>query len=323
MRVTAVRSRTSLYGRVCLINAAVFGTAALVLVVSPATVSAKVTGREVLVLAVGLVVLLLANALLLRTVLVPLDRMAAQLDRLDGYELSERLPEPHGGVTATVARSFNAMLERIEDERASSASRALQAQEDERRRVARELHDEVGQRLTVVLLSIKRALDDAGPGAVDELLLARDNTRLGLEEVRRVAHGLRPGVLEDLGLAAALGAMANEVGARADVPIARSIGRLPPLPEEHELVVFRVAQEALTNAARHSSAEHIALHVGAGSDGVRLVVRDDGLGLSAGREREGLRGMRERARAVGATLTVRAADPGTEVTLSLPRRGLS
>jgi two-component system sensor histidine kinase UhpB len=152
-----------LYSKVCLINAAVFVAAATVLVISPATVSAQVTAGEVAVLSCGLIVIVAANALLLRGVLAPLDRLIQRMDRFSIGTPGERLPERGDPVAAWLARSFNALLERLEAERAEGNARALAAQENERRRIAQELHDEVGQSLTVVLLGTTRALDMGQP----------------------------------------------------------------------------------------------------------------------------------------------------------------
>jgi two-component system sensor histidine kinase UhpB len=316
--------RLSLYWKVCLINGGVFTASAVILVVSPATVSPQVTPREMTVLSIGVAVILVANAMLLRSTLVPLDRIVARLDGFDVHRPGQRLPEDNAGITSSLAGSFNALLDRLEHERATSAARAIEAQERERRRVAQELHDEVGQRLTVVLLCLKRALDSTGEDAREEIVLAQDSARAGLEEVRRVAQGLRPGVLEDLGLTAALGAMANEVTARTHIPLERSFDSgVPPLPPDVELVIFRIAQEALTNAARHAGARHITLLLRQLTDTVQLLVRDDGQGSPQTPEREGIRGMRERALAVGAELQVRRTTAGTTVQLSIDMRTLA
>jgi two-component system, NarL family, sensor histidine kinase UhpB len=117
-------------------------------------------------------------------------------------------------VAARLAQSFNDLLDRLDAERATRNVRELAVQEAERQCIAQELHDEVGQRLTVVLLGIKRALNTASAEAAEELRLVQDNARTGLEEVRRVARGLRPGVLEDLGMVPALGAMVHELMAQ-------------------------------------------------------------------------------------------------------------
>jgi two-component system sensor histidine kinase UhpB len=309
-----------LYSKVCLINAAVFVAAAAVLVISPATVSSQVTAGEVTVLACGLVVIVAANTLLLRGVLAPLDRLIQRMDRFSIGTPGERLPEQGDPVAAWLARSFNALLERLEVERAEGNARALAAQENERRRIAQELHDEVGQSLTVVLLGTTRALD-MGPGeAHQELMLVRDSARSSLDEVRRIVRGLRPGVLDDLGLITALRAMAEEFDKHSKADVRHHVPhQLPPMSSDTELVIFRVAQEALTNVSRHAAAATVDVRLVAEGSTVTLSVVDDGGGIDLAEHGEGIRGMRERAFAVGGELRIRpAAGGGTEVSVRVP-----
>jgi len=319
MAVTA-RPPLPLYWKVCLINGAIFLGATALLVVSPATVSPQVTVPELILLAVGLAVVLATNSTLLYGTLAPLDRLVDLIDQFDADGSNGRLPEQGGGVAAKLARSFNALLERLEAERAARSGRALATQEAERHRISRELHDEVGQRLTVVLLGVKRALDLASPAAEQELRLVQDNARTSLEEVRRLARGLRPGVLEDLGLVPALAAMANELTASTQLEVRRRLDqRLPTLTPEADLVIFRVAQEALTNVTRHAQASSVEVRLYRTCQGVCLRVVDDGLGIRDGVTGAGLSGMRERAVLVGGQVHVGPGpDGGTEVQLEIP-----
>jgi two-component system sensor histidine kinase UhpB len=134
-----------LFWRVCLINGVVFVLGTLVLVLSPATVSARPLLSEVIVLSFGLAVIVLLNGVLLRSVLRPLDRLTAVMAAIDLRHPGRRLDEHGSGPARALVRGFNAMLERLEFERTTSAVRALHAQEAERQRIAQELHDEVGQ----------------------------------------------------------------------------------------------------------------------------------------------------------------------------------
>jgi len=312
--------RMPLYWRVCLINAVVFvlGTAALAL--TPVTVSARVVASEVVVLAIGLATILVLNAILLRSTLVPLDRLARLMEHVDPQEPGERLPETGNGAAADLVRSFNAMLERLEAERGSSTARALAAQEAERHRIARELHDEVGQGLTAMLLGLKSAVDRAPDDIRAELTLVQEAARGSLQEVREVVRRLRPDLLEDLGLLSALAATATDLSTRTGIHVQRGLAPgLPALAPEAELVVYRVAQEAMTNVARHSHAETAYLSLTRQGDAVALLVADDGRGIRGTAEGIGIRGMRERARLVGAELTVRPRpEGGTEVRLVVP-----
>jgi len=310
----------SLLRRIVLVNAAVLVVGTAVLALSPATVSSRVAVREALVLAAGLLVMLAANALLLRGTLAPLDRLLALTGRVDLLQPGERLPEPGHGDLVGLVRAFNEMLARLEAERGASSARALAAQENERRRVAQELHDEVGQSLTVVLLGLKRAVDRAPDDLRPELLEVTEAVRSSLDEVRTVARRLRPGVLDDLGLASALSALATEFAAGARVRVERRVDpALPALSEQVELVVYRVAQEALTNVARHAAATTVDLVLARHPSGVVLRVEDDGRGLHGAAPGAGIVGMRERALLIGAELTVGPGrEGGTQVRLVAP-----
>jgi two-component system sensor histidine kinase UhpB len=320
-RLTA-RHGLPLFWRVCLANGAVFAVGTAVLAASPATVSTPVLAREALVLAVGLTVMLIANGLLLRTMLGPLDRLRHLMEDVDLLRPGQRLPEQGSGPASDLVGSFNAMLDRLEAERAASSGQALAAQEAERRRVAQELHDEVGQSLTAVLLGLRQVADRAPAELQQEVLLVQETARASLDEVRQVVRRLRPGVLDDLGLVSALTSLVTEHARLTGAEVCRRLSTdLPPLGPEAELVVYRVAQEALTNVARHADAGRVCVDLAPtlAGDAVELRVLDDGSGLGDGREGAGIRGMRERAMLVGATLTVgRHQEGGTELRLLVP-----
>lgn len=309
-----------LYWKVCLINGGVFLAGTLVLLLSPARVSERAVVSEAIVLTVGLAVMLVTNALLLRSVLRPVDRVVRQMGTVDLLEPGQRLTTGATGPGGRLVASFNAMLDRLETERSGSDARALAAEEEERRRIAQELHDQVGQQLTVVLLGLKQVEKQAPASLVPELELVRESVRAGLDDVRRVARELRPGVLDDLGLHSALAALATGFTTHGGAVVRRSIAPgLPALPPATELVVYRVAQEALTNAARHAGARQVELTLRRVGDRVVLGVEDDGRGLAAGASGAGLRGMRDRARSVGGELDVSGSPGrGTAVRLSVP-----
>ena len=149
----------SLFWRIFLLNAVVLTTATILLLLAPVTVSVPVLLTEAVVLVIGFAAMLLANALLLRIGLAPLDRLTRLMTTIDLLRPGQRLPVTGQGGIADLLRAFNEMLDRLEAERGDSNARALSAQEAERRRVAQELHDEVGQSLTAVLLQLKRASD--------------------------------------------------------------------------------------------------------------------------------------------------------------------
>jgi two-component system sensor histidine kinase UhpB len=221
-----------------------------------------------------------------------------------------------------LALTFNEMLSRLEAERRESTARVLRAQEDERLRIAQELHDEVGQDLTAVLLGLSRVASRAPDGLRDDVGSVQDAVRGSLEEVRRIALELRPEALDDLGLENSLAVLAERFSHQLGLDVAFEIAsHLPPLPSETELVTYRVAQEALTNVARHSASTRATLTLEHRERSLLLTVRDYGLGLPrhavAG---AGIRGMRERAALVGARLELGnpSSGPGCEVRLEVP-----
>ena len=314
-----------LYWRVCLINGLVFIGGTLVLVFSPATVSAQVLISEGIVLTIGLTVILAMNSLLLRRSLAPLDRLIKVMERVDLQLPGQRLPETGHGTVRHLVQTFNAMLTRLETERGLNNARALSAQEAERRRIAQELHDEVGQGLTVVLLGLKRAVDRAPEDLAADLRLVQDAARSSLAEVQQVARRLRPGVLEDLGLLSALAALATDFSVHSGAHVRRGFGPgLPGLQPDAELVIYRVAQEALTNVARHAQADTVDLSLSRQGSGLALRVADNGQGMRDADDGAGIRGMRERALLVGGQLTISArVGGGTEVRLVVPAEQLT
>jgi two-component system sensor histidine kinase UhpB len=289
-------------------NAAVLLAATLILVLTPATVSFPVALEELLVLAAGLAVMLALDVALLRRALRPLRVLAAFARRVDPLAPGQRArltsADPE---VRDVAAAVDEMLDRLEAERRDSARRALAAQERERVRIARELHDEVGQALTAVMWTLD------GP--------ARETVHAALEDVRAIARRLRPEALDDLGLLAALAALTTAIGQSSGLRIARTLDReaAAALGPEEELVVYRVVQEALTNVVRHAGARHAFVKLARTSEGaaVTLEISDDGHGFDPARTGDGagLRGMRERALLTGAQLDIAAAPAGTTVRL--------
>lgn len=313
--------RLPLYWQVCTINGLVFIVGTALLAVSPATVSTTVLWSEAIILTIGIAVILVTNFVLLRASLAPLDRLIGMTESVDLQQPGRRLPETGNGPVSHLVRSFNSMLDRLEVERRTANARAIAAQEAERGRIAQELHDEVGQGLTAVLLGLRRSADRATGDLADELHTVLEIARSSLEEVQDVARRLRPGVLEDLGLTSALTALATDFS-HSGLHVRRGIAPgLPALDPDAELVVYRVAQESLTNIARHAGAHDVTLSLSVQGDGVALRIADDGHGIRDRPEGSGIRGMRERALLVGGRLTIGPyVDGGTEVRLVVPVR---
>jgi two-component system, NarL family, sensor histidine kinase UhpB len=308
----------SLFWRIFLLNALVL-VAAAGLLLGPVTVSTPVLVTEATILAGGLVAMLIANAVLLRIGLAPLQRLTRAMATTDLLRPGRRPAASGHGEIAELIATFNAMLGRLEAERAMSSARAVSAQEAERHRIAQELHDEIGQTLTAVLLDLKRCADHAPPAVRRELHQVQETARASLDEIRRIARRLRPGVLEELGLISALKALTAEFS-RPELTVHHHLDTdLPPLRHDTELVLYRVAQESLTNTARHANAHHADVTLRKTLSGVELRIHDDGRGLGQSPEGAGIRGMRERALLAGADLTLGPGrEGGTEVRLAVP-----
>ena len=309
----------TVFQRVMLANLAVVIAALVVVMIA----AGPVVDRQEIQLLVGAGIMLVAiDAALVWRALAPLKHLSESMRRLDPLEPGERLDgRALDGTPADLAHPFNAMAVRLEAERRESARRLLADRESEQRRLARELHDELGQSLTVLLMHLERAERRMPEGQRSELEDAQEATRASLEELRRVVRRLRPDALDDLGLASALETLATAHGEGTGMNVEANVeSPLPPLSQEAELVIYRIAQEALTNAARHSDARAVRLALECDDGGVRLQVTDDGRGLP-GRigQAGGIRGMRERALLVGGRLLV-ADGPkgGVEVRLDVP-----
>jgi two-component system sensor histidine kinase UhpB len=320
--VRRVVSSLPLFWRVFAANAGVLVLAFVGLVLAPVTVSVPVAAGELLGLAAGLAALLAANLVLLRPVFGPLDELAETMRRHDPLSPGARAAVSGDPDVVGLAQTFNDMLDRLESERRESARRALLAQEAERRRIARELHDEVGGTLTGVMLQIEGlagTIPEELRGQLEEL---RETARHGTEEVRRIARRLRPDALDELGLQSALAALAGAFERQARIPVVRRLEQVASATPEEELVIYRVAQEAMTNIARHAGASWARLELRVSQDAIVLTVADDGRGLRAGESASshGIRGMRERAMLVGGTLEIDSRpERGTAITLTIPR----
>jgi two-component system, NarL family, sensor histidine kinase UhpB len=314
---------TPLFRRVAALNAAVVVGACVVtiLVLSPGKLH-SFAASEALVLAGSLLLVVVINLVLLRRALGPLEALTALARRVDLTRPGQRVPVgQYQSEVSELATTFNEMLARLENERRDATRRVLAAQEGERLRIAQELHDEVGQTLTAVLLQLGRSARQADAELGAELLETQETARASLEDVRRISRELRPEALDDLGLTSALVALTERFAQGGGLTVTRNLDReLPPLSEEAELVIYRVAQEALTNVARHAGTDRAELSLTAADGRLTLRVLDQGKGFDPQRsEGGGMRGMRERAVLVGAQLAVtRRPRGGTEVRLSVP-----
>jgi two-component system sensor histidine kinase UhpB len=307
-------------------NAAVLVVASVVVALTPVTVSSPLLLSEAVILVIGLSAMLVINVVLTRRALVPLSRLSDLMEHVDLLSPGQQIPVYRESTEVIrLAESFNAMLDRLQDERRETARRAMKAQEAERRRIAQELHDAIGQSLTVALMQLDTVARAVPNGNRASLAAAQETVRAGIEDTRRIVSQLRPEALDDLGLRSALVSLLQRLSDGTGLVIDRHLGTdLPRLSSDVELVVYRVAQEAVTNAIRHSGASRLEVHLRrTAGGGLRLRVRDDGVGLreSAG-PGGGLRGMRERALTVAARLSVHSVPhEGVEVRLDIDGTG--
>lgn len=258
----------------------------------------------------------------------PLEDLVDAMEKVDLSSPRPLLPTSIDGVGETeeverIELAFLRMMRRLEAERRRAGSAALHAQEEERARVARDLHDEVNQSLTGLLLRLEAAREAAPPELEGELAETKALANQAMTELLSLARQLRPTALDDLGLAAAIEGQVEqlrrgEIDARLEVE-----GDFSDLGDDAQLVVYRVAQEALSNAARHSGAENVKVRLRRGeNDVVVLEVGDDGRGFAFDQSQRGLGigGMRERALLVGGELTIESRpDHGTTVRLTVTR----
>ncbi len=280
----------------------------------------------ILVLAAAVVALAI-TLLRLKRRFGPLEHLIEEMEKVDLGRPGPLLPASIDGIgeTAEVERielAFLRMMRRLEAERRRAGSAALQAQEQERTRVARDLHDEVNQSLTGLLLRLEAAREAAPPELKTELAETKALANQAMRELLSLARQLRPTALDDLGLTAAIAGQVERLGHSEIQASIETEGDFSDLGDDAQLVVYRVAQEALSNAARHSGAGRVEVRLRRiDSGGVALAVADDGRGFAFDESEGGLgiAGMRERALLIGGELTIESRPGrGTTVRLTVP-----
>lgn len=307
--------------------------------------------RLMLTIAVGFIAALAVAWLTTRHVVRPTEQLTAAAERMAQGDLASPIAVTAQDEVGKLAESLDAMRQRLRAaydsieqtnrelesrvaERTARLGQVLRntisAQEEERRRLARELHDETAQTLAAISIGLDRArdsLDGASPG-LDHILAAKENATRLLAETRRLILGLRPSVLDDMGLVPAirwycdthLVAQGIETAIEADLPAAR-------LPRHIEVALFRVVQEAVNNIARHACATHVQIALMVREEAVTVAVADDGrgfdvegaLGQSATSERVGLLGMQERVNLLAGSIQIHSSiGRGTEIVVEAP-----
>jgi two-component system sensor histidine kinase UhpB len=282
--------------------------------------------RQFLVLILAILATLLANNLVMRRRFAPLESLTRTMEAVD-LTLPGVRAHPQDGESADIARlreAFNRMLSRLEQERVGSATAVLRAQEAERARVARDLHDEVNQALAAVSLRLAATAENAPAEFAEELKETQRLANQAMQELLGLARELRPSALDDHGLMPALRTQVRLFGERWGIPAHFAAdGTRPLIGEFEQLVVYRVVQEALSNIARHANAKKVKVTVlGCSSPLLRVTITDDGDGFDHTRlnnGRSGLAGMRERALLAGGRLEI-SSKPGVGTTVELTVR---
>jgi two-component system sensor histidine kinase UhpB len=318
-----MRTRTLLSQVLAVNTGLVAATAIVAAMLAPVRASGVASPSRALLIVAAVAGAVLANSLLLRKRLRPLDRLLATMDRVDLASPGQRAcaEENAPREIERLTADFNRMLTRLEEERRDSGRAVLRAQEEERARIAQDLHDEVNQALTAILLRLQAATLDVPHGLRSELKEIQTLAQQAMEELLTLARQLRPTALDDHGLVPALASQVSDFGERTGIRASfHRHGDLPELSDEEQLVLYRVTQESLSNVVQHAGASHVRVELSSIGRTV-LRVRDDGCGFTVpehGRPRKslGVSGMRERALLVGGRLNVFSA-PGEGTTIEL------
>jgi signal transduction histidine kinase len=283
------------------------------------------------VMMVALVISLVVNLALVQVALQPIHDLEDTAHRVWGGDLEARVPPSlvADRDMVRVGRTVNLLLDALTSDRARMrrlASLVITAQDEERSRIARELHDSTAQSLTAIVLQLSAAARDARtPEIAARLSEVKEMAGLALEEVRTLSHRVHPRVLDDLGLVPAVRWLARQARDSANVDITvDALGNTEQIPAQVASVLYRVAQEALTNAVRHAAPTSVAIIVRADAGTATLELSDDGRGFDiaeaeARRPGMGLFSMRERVSLVDGELDLTSAPgSGTRVVARVP-----
>jgi two-component system sensor histidine kinase UhpB len=277
------------------------------------------------------------NFVLLRASFSPLFHLLSTIREISKGKTNARAKTyTFDAELSELALAFNTMLDHLEGTRREQTNLILQAQEEAQRRIALELHDEVGQNMTALLIHtevLKQTLQTLPSSTMrsetqqqltEELEQLTRLTQITTESIRIIAQQLRPSVLDDLGLLPALRWLVEDSHQRLHLNVTlttRGFKDMPVLPIQYETGLFRIAQESLTNIARHAHAEHVTILLSQERQLITLSIQDDGGGYEQEkvRSRLGIVGMCERARLLGGTLTIHSQrDRGTTVQATIP-----
>lgn len=298
----------------------------------PAQTSYSTEAIFLLALA-GIALIIFVNVVMVRFMLSPLRTLEQTASRIQDGDLSARaaLSVLADRDLVRLAGALNGVLESLaltQERLRDIAGRALGATEEERKRIARELHDDTAQRLAVLLIRLRILQGEKSPEARDKLLEeVRSEISSALEGVRRFAHGLRPPALDEMGLLPAVESYVQSWAETVRVPVDLQIADMEDqLSSEAELAVYRIIQEALSNTARHARARRASVRIQRRGGRISVVVQDYGQGFSvpevlrSGRGL-GLFGMEERSAYVGGSIRIES-EPGrgTRIEALIPVR---
>ena len=255
------------------------------------------------------------------TVIRPLREAAAMAERLAGGDLGARLPERAPGEIGVLERSFNAMassLQRSRDELLASRRRIVAAADESRRRIERDLHDGIQQRLISILLDLRTAEAEVPEDlrqVKSQLAGVAENLTNSLDDLREISRGIHPAILSDGGLAAAPKALAR----RSPVPVEVEVDLPARLPESVEVGTYYIVSEALANTAKHAHASVAHVDIRADDGSLQLSVRDDGMGGVDATRGSGLTGLADRVQALGGVISITSpTGKGTTLTVQIP-----
>jgi signal transduction histidine kinase len=260
----------------------------------------------------------------IRTILRPIRGVAAMASRLSDGDLTARVPEPGVGEIGVLQRCFNTMAASLENSRAqlaASRARIVTAADHARRRIERDLHDGIQQRLVSLLLDL-RAAEAAVPPELPQtraqLAGVADGLAGAFDELREISRGVHPSILSEGGLAPALKALARH----SSVPVEFTVDVPARLPEQVEVGAYYVVSEALTNTAKHAHASVVQVDAQSRNGTLHLSIRDDGIGGADPTRGSGLIGLTDRVQTLGGTISVTSApEQGTTLLVELPADG--
>jgi two-component system sensor histidine kinase UhpB len=338
--------RTPLLSRILAANAVVVLLGAVAgTILTKALASESTLGLVLSFAALGVALSLLINYVVLHRTLRPLSELTRAVDRIHDDLSGAQIPAIEGNDPdlTRLALALNTMLDRLAvhaalNEANQRSLRALSlevlsAQEEERKRIARELHDETSQSLASLLISLERidaAIPDDLPHLKERLRAARALTTRAIDDLRSLVADLRPLVLDDLGLAPAIRWYASDRLEPEGIDVSvETASDLPRLSAAVETAVFRIAQEAISNVLTHADAGQVRIRLSCARD-LELIVEDDGVGFDAGlptpadgRQHMGLFGIGERAAALGGEALVDSTPgEGTRVRVTIPLQAL-